>query len=83
MVINGVLINGLSYILWIKALAWGESAKLASLVFLAPILSIFWLVLIFHEPFVPAYALGVLLAVVAGVLCTRPRSTAAGTVDAP
>lgn len=69
--VNGILINGLSYILWIKALAAGRAATMASLVFLAPILSILWLVLLFHEPFVPAYVAGVVLAVTSGVLCTR------------
>lgn len=70
LLLNGVLINGISYILWIKAMAIGEAPRIASLVFLSPILSIIWLVVIFGEPFVPAYALGVALAVASGLLCT-------------
>ncbi|WP_199535788.1 DMT family transporter [Dyella psychrodurans] len=70
LLLNGVLINGLSYILWVRAMAIGEASKIAPLVFISPILSIVWLVLIFGEPFVPAYALGVILAVASGLLCT-------------
>jgi len=70
LLINGVLINGISYILWLKAMVIGDAPRIASLVFLSPVLSIIWLVLIFDEPFVPAYGLGVVLAVVSGLLCT-------------
>ncbi|MBV1832175.1 DMT family transporter [Komagataeibacter sp. AV436] len=77
LVLNGVAINGLSYVLWILALARGNAVRISALVFLTPVLSTLWLVLIFHEPFLGAYALGLVLALAAGLLCLRGRSGAA------
>lgn len=67
--LNGILINGVSYILWFKAMNSGQSAKIASIVFLSPVLSVLWLVVIFNDPFVIAYIIGLLLVLVSGVLC--------------
>lgn len=67
--INGILINGVSYILWFKAMNTGHSAKIASVVFLSPVLSVQWLVLILSDPFEIAYIIGVLLVIISGVLC--------------
>ncbi|HGN1707239.1 TPA: DMT family transporter [Providencia rettgeri] len=67
--INGILINGISYILWFKAMNTGHSAKIASVVFLSPVLSVLWLVLIFSDPFEVSYIIGVLLVITSGVLC--------------
>ncbi|EJD6409878.1 MULTISPECIES: DMT family transporter [Providencia] len=67
--INGILINGVSYILWFKAMNTGHSAKIASVVFLSPVLSVLWLVLILSDPFEIAYIIGVLLVIISGVLC--------------
>lgn len=68
-IINGVLINGVSYILWFKAMNTGHSAKIASIVFLSPVLSVLWLVMILSDPFEIAYIVGVLLVIISGVLC--------------
>lgn len=73
-ILNGVLINGVSYILWFKAMNSGESTKIASVVFLSPVLSMIWLVVIFHDPFVIAYAVGLGLVLIAGILCIRAKS---------
>ncbi|QXX81106.1 DMT family transporter [Providencia sp. R33] len=67
--INGVLINGVSYILWFKAMNAGNSTKIASVVFLSPVLSVLWLVLLLSEPFEIAYIIGVMLVIISGVLC--------------
>nr|ELR5168211.1 DMT family transporter [Providencia rettgeri] len=67
--INGILINGVSYILWFKTMNTGHSAKIASVVFLSPVLSVLWLVLILSDPFEIAYIIGVLLVIISGVLC--------------
>ena len=72
-VINGVLINGVSYILWFKAMNTGHSAKIASIVFLSPVLSVLWLVVILSDPFEIAYIIGVLLVIVSGVLCVGQK----------
>lgn len=74
-ILNGILINGISYILWFKAMNSGESTKIASVVFLSPVLSMIWLVIIFHDPFVIAYAVGLLLVLIAGMLCIRAKSS--------
>lgn len=67
--INGILINGVSYILWFKAMNTGHSAKIASIVFLSPVLSVLWLVMILSDPFEIAYIVGILLVIISGVLC--------------
>ncbi|MDA3920845.1 MAG: DMT family transporter [Salinisphaera sp.] len=69
-IINGAFINGLSYILWIKALASGDSTSVAAMVFLTPVLSGLWVYIVFAEPFYPAYGVGMLLAVLGGLLAT-------------
>lgn len=75
--VNGALINGLSYVLWIRALSIGEASRIAPLVFLAPVLAVFWVTLFFNEPFLPVYALGLGLCVASGLLClVEPRSRA-------
>lgn len=66
--INGALINGLSYVMWILALSKAEASKLAPLVFLSPVLSALWIVMFFGEPFVAAYAVGLALAVGGGLV---------------
>ncbi|AXY23484.1 DMT family transporter [Komagataeibacter saccharivorans] len=71
LVLNGVAINGLSYIFWIVALARGNAVRISALVFLTPVLSTLWLVMFFHEPFLPAYAVGLCLALAGGLLCMR------------
>lgn len=71
--INGVLINGVSYILWFKAMNTGNSTKIASVVFLSPVLSVLWLVLLLSEPFEIAYIIGVMLVIISGVLCVGAK----------
>ncbi|HEM8294432.1 TPA: DMT family transporter [Providencia stuartii] len=71
--INGVLINGVSYILWFKAMNTGNSTKIASVVFLSPVLSVLWLVLLLSDPFEIAYIIGVMLVIISGVLCVGAK----------
>jgi drug/metabolite transporter (DMT)-like permease len=68
--LNGVLVNGYSYIFWIRALRSTEASYLAPFTFLTPILSALYLVLLFDEPLVAAYALGLLLIVTGGLINT-------------
>ena len=74
---NGVLVNGLSYVLWLKALRTADAAFIAPFTFIAPVLSTLYLQLFFNEPFLPVYGLGVALVVLAGLLNSgvrlRPR----------
>lgn len=71
--INGVLINGVSYILWFKAMNTGNSTKIASVVFLSPVLSVLWLVLLLRDPFEVSYIIGVVLVIISGVLCVGAK----------
>ncbi len=65
--INGVFVNGFSYIFWVIALQSTEASYLAPFTFITPILSAIYLVLFFGEPFILAYGIG-LLCIVAGGL---------------
>ncbi len=69
--LNGIFLNGLSYILWIKALSQADASKIAPLVYFAPVLSVIWLMLIFREPFYSAYAVGIALTVLSGLVISR------------
>ncbi len=65
--LNGVLVNGISYIFWVIALQSTEASFLAPFTFITPILSAIYLVLFFREPFILAYGIG-LLCIIAGGL---------------
>lgn len=65
--LNGVLVNGFSYVFWIIALRSAQASYLAPFTFITPALSAIYLILFFDEPFVPAYGAG-LICVIAGGL---------------
>lgn len=69
--INGILVNGFSYVAWIAALRRTEASSLAPLVFLSPVLAAILLVVFFDEPFLPAYAVGLVLVIAAGLIGAR------------
>jgi len=66
--INGVLINGLSYIFWLKALSYAKASFVASFVFLTPVLAAVLVILFFHEIFLPVYLVGMGLVIIAGLV---------------
>jgi len=66
--INGFFVNGYSYILWIKALKESEASFVAPFVFLTPIISIFYLIIFFQEPFLPVYGFGLFALIGGGLL---------------
>jgi len=66
--VNGVLINGLSYIFWIKALQIFDASKVAPFTFIIPILSAFFLILVFDEPVLIVYFIGLAFVVIAGLI---------------
>ena len=66
--LNGLLINGYSYIFWTKALRLTNASYLAPFTFLAPILSAVYLVLIFDEPFLAVYGVGLIFIVLGGLI---------------
>lgn len=66
--INGIIVNGFSYVLWVLALKSTEASYLAPLIFITPILSAIYLILFFDEPFLPAYGIGLAFVVLGGLI---------------
>ncbi len=65
---NGIFINGLSYVLWLKSLSYAKASFIAPFVFLAPVLAAILIVLFFHEIFLPVYIVGLFLVICAGII---------------
>ena len=68
--LNGILINGFSYVFWFLALKNTEASYLAPFIFITPVLSGIYLILFFDEPFVAAYGIGLALVVTGGLVNT-------------
>ena len=68
-VVNGALINGLSYVLWIKAMQLGRASTLAPLVFIAPVLAFVWIALFFKTALSWVAISGLALCVASGLAC--------------
>jgi drug/metabolite transporter (DMT)-like permease len=67
-VLNGALINGLSYVFWILALKYRNASFVAPFVFLTPVIAAFLIVFFFSEPLIPAYFISLAMVVIAGLL---------------
>jgi len=68
--LNGSLVNGVSYILWISALRLTKASYIAPLVFLTPVFSTFYLIIFFDEPVRWIYLLGLVLVIISGLVAT-------------
>jgi drug/metabolite transporter (DMT)-like permease len=66
--INGPFINGLSYVLWLQALKYGDASFVAPFVFLTPVIAAFLIVFLFHEPLLPAYLFGLGTVILSGLI---------------
>ena len=66
-IINGTLVNGISYVLWVEALKRISTPLAASLVFLTPILGASYLIIFFHEPFNSIYIFSLILVLLSGL----------------
>jgi drug/metabolite transporter (DMT)-like permease len=66
--INGLFVNGFSYIFWIMALKEAKASFVAPFVFLTPVLSATYLILFFNEKLLPIYGLGLLAVIIGGLL---------------
>jgi drug/metabolite transporter (DMT)-like permease len=66
--INGIFVNGISYIFWIKALKLGKASFVAPFVFLTPVISTILIILFFNEPFHLVYIIGMSLVIVSGLV---------------
>jgi drug/metabolite transporter (DMT)-like permease len=65
--INGVFLNGVSYLFWIKALQNADASFVAPFIFITPILSATFLIIVFDEPILPIYFIGLALIVSSGL----------------
>lgn len=72
--VNGLIVNGFSYIFWIKALKEAEASFVAPFVFLTPVLSALYLILFFREPLLQVYGLGLLAVIIGGLLNKEEKS---------
>lgn len=66
--VNGVFVNGISYIFWIKALNNSNASFVAPFVFLTPVISTVLLILFFNEAFEMIYLLGMASVIIAGFI---------------
>jgi len=66
--LNGILINGYSYIFWLKSLKNAQASFIAPFIFLTPVISAVYLVIFFNEKFLPIYAIGLFFVIIAGWL---------------
>ncbi|MFA6428398.1 MAG: DMT family transporter [Candidatus Buchananbacteria bacterium] len=66
--VNGIFINGFSYVLWLKGLSYAKTSFIAPLLFLTPILAAVLIVIFFHEALLPVYFLGLILVLTAGLI---------------
>ena len=71
---NGLLINGISYIFWIKALKSISVTSSAVFVFFTPILSLIWILIFFNEQFYLSYIIGGFLVLFSGMYCLKEKS---------
>ena len=65
--INGVLLNGISYLFWIKALQTSDASFVAPFIFITPILSATFMILVFNEPVHLVYLIGLGFIIVSGL----------------
>ncbi|RXJ83602.1 DMT family transporter [Arcobacter sp. CECT 8985] len=66
--INGIFLNGISYLFWIKGLKAFDASKVAPFIFITPILAAFFLILFFDEPVLPIYFLGLFFVILSGLI---------------
>jgi drug/metabolite transporter (DMT)-like permease len=66
--LNGIFINGVSYIFFVMAFQKAKASYLAPFLFISPALSALYLVIFFNEPLVPIYAIGLITVISAGLL---------------
>lgn len=65
--VNGVLVNGISYYFWVLALRSTKAEHLSLLTFVTPLISVMYLMIFANEPFLPIYLLAFGLITASGV----------------
>ncbi len=67
LIYNGLLVNGLSYVFWFKALEHGDTFIVSNLLYLTPAISLLFVLLFLDEP-IHASAVSGLILIIAGIL---------------
>ena len=65
--VNGIFLNGVSYLFWIKALQNADASFVAPFIFMTPILSAGFLIMFFDEPVLSVYFAGLVLIILSGL----------------
>jgi drug/metabolite transporter (DMT)-like permease len=66
--LNGVLLNGFSYLLWIHALKLADASYIAPFIFITPVLSAIYLIVLFDESMNIYYLIGLTFVIFSGIL---------------
>ena len=75
LIFNGVLVNGITYIFWFKALENGDTFVISNALYLTPFLSLVYIYYWLEEPVLPSAVAGLLVIVAGiGVQAVRPRA---------
>ena len=67
LIYNGLLVNGLSYVFWFKALEHGDTFIVSNLLYLTPAISLLFVLLLLDEP-IHVSAVSGLVLIIAGIL---------------
>ncbi|MCC2608104.1 DMT family transporter [Planctobacterium marinum] len=74
-IVNGALVNGISYLLWIWAIKKADMSFATTFTFATPLISLLYLVLFFNEAFLAVYGIAFLLATLAGFFANKGPPT--------
>ncbi|WP_299870737.1 DMT family transporter [uncultured Cocleimonas sp.] len=66
--LNGIFVNGFSYLFWLMALRSAEASYLAPFTFITPVLSAIYLIVFFDEPMLGIYLVGLACVIVGGLV---------------
>ncbi len=66
--INGIVINGISYIWWVEAIELWEASKISIFVYITPVLGVFWLIVLSSQKLFFSYAIALIFVIIAGIL---------------
>ena len=74
--INGILVNGISSILWLLALKRISATSAAVFIFFTPLLSSLWISVFFNEVWDSAYFLGGFVVIISSAYCLKETKAA-------
>ena len=73
LLINGIFINGISYLFWIWALKDSEASKLSVFTLATPLLSILWIYIFLGDEMRWIYLVSLILTILSGFLATEKK----------